>query len=128
MCFLTDAGSEEQRLRVSPLVPVAERQGPKVGNGDWSAVVVGELPQESAACWRIGVDMAVAVVAYEQSAAEAAEIRRRQRQSPGGVEGPLRGETAKEHSIGVVNVDETKPGAGRFFSLVIRALLCIGDE
>src|SRR5205823_1380112 len=100
---------------------------PQVRDRDRDAVVVGERAEESAAPRVVGIDAAIAVVAYEQSAAEPTEIRRRQGEPPRRIERALGSETLQQVAARVENIDETVALASDVI-LVGLVLLGIGDE
>src|SRR5262249_56498546 len=85
-------GGEEQGVRVSTLVAVAERECPQGGNRDRGGLVVRERAEEVAGLPVVGVDAAVAGVTDQQGTAERAEPRRGHGEPPRRVEWPPRGE------------------------------------
>src|SRR5262245_42547669 len=106
---------------------VAERQRPQIGDGDRFATGVRDVAEEGPAHGVVGVDAAVAVVACEQSTAEAAEVRGSQRESPGRIERAPGGEAPEQGAAGVVNVDEPLPPSVDTLGPV-GALAGVGDE
>src|SRR5919201_6653594 len=110
---------EVQRVgRSRARIPMAELQRPQPVDLQRRAVGGVQLPEldrlaGAARGGQIeGVNLAVAEIADEKGAAERAESRGRERESPGRVEPAFRGDALEQVAGGVVGVDEAVTDAG----------------
>src|SRR6266576_5971353 len=86
VCFMVDAGREEERVGAGARGGGCEAQSPQPGDLDRSAARARELTEVLAGQRVVRVDSPVAEVADQDVAAEDAERGRRERDRPGRVE------------------------------------------
>src|SRR5205823_895303 len=94
--LVVGSGREKQRVRGPGVHAVAEPDAPQAVDGERMPVRRLEMSLGLAGGEVIGVDAAVAEIADEQVAAEAAEPGGRDGQAPGRVEGAARGDPAEK--------------------------------
>src|SRR6266849_1510431 len=119
------AGGEKERVGARGAA-AAQRQGPQAVDRQRLAVAAVELVDEVPALVE-GVDPAVAEIADQDVAAEAAEGEGGARHGPGRIEVPVAGEAPQQVAVGVEHIDEAAARAGDVVVL-LRVLLGIGHE
>jgi hypothetical protein len=116
---------EVQRVRTG-VAAATECQSPQAVDSQWIAVRILQLIDERAVIVE-DIDSAIAEVANQDFAAEAAECKRCARDSPGRVERPSAGEAAQQVAVCIEYIDESVTVACNIVVLLI-VLLRIGDE
>src|SRR2546421_10389673 len=109
--FFVRAGREEERVgRAVIRGPVAELQCPQAIDRDRLPVCGTQLAamlESPVRQLRVGVDLPIAEIAHEEIAAESPEVRRSERESPGGVQLAMLRDAGEQYAGGVVDVDES---------------------
>lgn len=124
--FVVQPGGEEEGVGWTGVATVAKAQPPEAIIHDGVAVLVAQLAQEGAGGGVESVDAAIAKVADEQRVAELAEIGRRQRQSPGGVQRLFRCKALDEFPCGAEDIHKAVPWPGDIIMPVF-ILAGVGD-
>src|SRR5438128_2933702 len=110
MLFVGDARGEVDSGGVAASGAVADLQAPEPIDLDGLTVRVLERAEEIAGCRIEGVDLAIAEIAYQQTAGQAAEVAGREGQSPRRVEGLAGNQTMSPGAIWVEYINESMPG------------------
>src|SRR4029079_12390076 len=104
MALVADSGREIKDVRIPGLGAVPERQAPESLDREQPPGRLAHLPQKGPGRQIERVDQAVAEIPHQQRVAEFAEVRRRDRHSPGRVQRPLRSQTPHQITVEVEHI------------------------
>src|SRR4029077_17231163 len=107
--LVVDAGGEIERARHRVQRSGGEAEPPQPGDGERLAGPVQQTTLEMTGAI-VGIDVPVPAVADQECAAECSQHRRRQGQSPGGVEAAFANKPLEQVSVRAEDVDESVAG------------------
>ena len=117
--FIVRARGEEQRIGGLAQHAVAEGEAPQAVNRQHAMIGGAEQSSEITGIEVERADAAVAEVADQHHVAEAAEVGRRERDAPGGVERSTRREAPDEVPVRVEHADEPESLSGNLVRLLV---------